>query len=591
VALWSLPVTSTAIQYIADREQLKRELLRLVGTARLWDDCLLMSPDEAIAINIMQDRAVLDGVIGRECGKMCACKPVPASVMTCDLPDCVRRLQGVAMQIARDVEASLRNVLGALEGLVQALGSLDGVKHVVLISGGNYVPPDMMPSVRRLGDMAAASRVHIHALQPWNVLQGFDVAIQGPASRPRIDQSSSAPYMLAGVTGGLAITTPTGEAAFTRLSRVLAAAYILGVETEPGERDGKPHDIRVRMVSREGVTVRARQQFRIDPRGAVATASAPAPVPTPAKVTPPATPPEPEPGSPSESVAAAATMPDVLTRLSTYVEQFEREFSSAVAEERYVQLVRPWRGNPKSPDEEKALQWTEPGQKAPASGPIIARRLLLSDVLLVQIPGRRWLGYRDVAVVDGGSIHDRSERVRDLFLSKAADREEQLRRVADESARYNLGAFRRNMNIPTLALSFMHPRDQGRFEFTRAKDETVGGLKLWLLRYVERARPTLIGTSEGRNVPIEGRLWIDPATGRIWQTEVRFQHRAEERSSIVTRFRAQAPFSVLVPDYMWEWYESGDVFGRQIVDKTLVECLARYSNYRQFRVETTEAIK
>jgi hypothetical protein len=42
---------------------------------------------------------------------------------------------------------------------------------------------------------------------------------------------------------------------------------------------------------------------------------------------------------------------------------------------------------------------------------------------------------------------------------------------------------------------------------------------------------------------------------------------------------------------MWEWYESGDVDGRVMTDRTLVECLARYANYRQFRVETSERIR
>ena len=40
---------------------------------------------------------------------------------------------------------------------------------------------------------------------------------------------------------------------------------------------------------------------------------------------------------------------DMADRLADYAEQFEREIAAVVAEERYVQIIHPWRGNPSGP--------------------------------------------------------------------------------------------------------------------------------------------------------------------------------------------------------------------------------------------------
>ena len=58
--------------------------------------------------------------------------------------------------------------------------------------------------------------------------------------------------------------------AFQRLALELSGYYLLGFEPEAGDRDGRPHDIAV-AVRRDGVTVRSRRQFTIEPR-AVRTA-------------------------------------------------------------------------------------------------------------------------------------------------------------------------------------------------------------------------------------------------------------------------------------------------------------------------------
>jgi hypothetical protein len=274
--------------------------------------------------------------------------------------------------------------------------------------------------------------------------------------------------------------------------------------------------------------------------------------------------------------------------LADYIDRFEREFSSAVAEERYVQLLRPLRGTPSWPSDERALEWHDGRSGHPRTDVIFSRRQLLSDVLLVHT-AQGWLGYRDVAAVDGRAVRNRTQRITRLFLSEDADRADQLRRVAEESARYNLGQFRRTLNIPTLGLSFLHRRHHSRFIFSSEGRDRLAGREVDVLRYEEHASPTLLGTSAGNDVSIAGRVWLDAATGAVVQTELRVS--GERRGEVITRYREEPGFQALVPDFMWEWYDAGQhVAVGSIYTPAVVECLARYLNYRRFVVSTDAKI-
>ena len=66
---------------------------------------------------------------------------------------------------------------------------------------------------------------------------------------------------LAGVTRGALFTvTGSGENVFDRITSELSGYYLLGVESDGRDKDGKPHPIRVD-VGRRGATVRSRRQL------------------------------------------------------------------------------------------------------------------------------------------------------------------------------------------------------------------------------------------------------------------------------------------------------------------------------------------
>ena len=145
---------------------------------------------------------------------------------------------------------------------------------------------------------------------------------------------------------------------------------------------------------------------------------------------------------------AAADKPsvtDVLARVGDYVVRYERELSGIVAEERYAQTADI------------------------ADRPQLTHRELKSDLLLVQAQGRDGQGFiqfRDVFEVDGDSVRDRTQRLVTLFVNPSTASRDQAFAIMRESSRYNIGSVERNVNVPVLALSFMHPRYQSRFKFT-----------------------------------------------------------------------------------------------------------------------------
>ena len=365
VALWSLSEPTTTVRFEADRESTKRKLRELVGTFRP-SGRYVIARDEAIAIDD-GNREMLGAVVARECDRM--------------PPSCPSEVQAEALEIARDARQRADLAFQRLEALVNALGSAPGSKHLVLITGGPVATRDSIGTLEMISDQAASARVTIHALQVADTL--LNTTTLRPQAR-QIDQTQSAAYALASATGGLVTTPASGEIAFRQLARELSAAYELAFEPEPGDRDGKEHRIEVRVADRGwGVSVRARRSFRIDPTLPV-TPATPAAIPSAAASTTAAPPPD-EPG-PDEPAEAAATgpvdIPSLTTNLASYAERFQQEFSAVVAEERYVQVIHPWRGNPEGPEAEPSLAWQDSESAAPAKkgGPVISRRQLVSDV-------------------------------------------------------------------------------------------------------------------------------------------------------------------------------------------------------------------
>lgn len=97
---------------------------------------------------------------------------------------------------------------------------------------------------------------------------GGPETMPGPANAPAPDrvEAGSGLYSVAAVTGGSMFSVVmTADSAFARIISELSGYYLIGVESDPVQRDGKAHPIEV-TVARPGATVRSRRQLIVSPR-------------------------------------------------------------------------------------------------------------------------------------------------------------------------------------------------------------------------------------------------------------------------------------------------------------------------------------
>jgi hypothetical protein len=263
----------------------------------------------------------------------------------------------------------------------------------------------------------------------------------------------------------------------------------------------------------------------------------------------------------------------VIGSAMRYVMAYEEKFSLLVAEETYVQeLQRP-------PNPGDNLTQRNPGGGMRAGGPL-NRVVLRSDFMLVQLggDGEGWMPFRDVFEARGAKLRERDDRLLKLFQSNDKERFEKAGQLTAEAAKHNVGNVARTINIPTLALMFLHPRVNERFEFTDEGEETVGGRVLRRAAYREAARPTLIKTTRGRDLALTGRIWIDPFTGTVVKTELNAADPAV-RCAISVTYKRDEALDFWVPSVMEEYYKAA-------IGLDEIVTTATYSNVRRFQKPT-----
>lgn len=252
----------------------------------------------------------------------------------------------------------------------------------------------------------------------------------------------------------------------------------------------------------------------------------------------------------------------VVSRAGAFVEAFQKDFGGMVAEERYEQDVRAVTTN-------ILLR----GRAAPP-----ARAVLRSDFGLVRTADR-WMPFRDVFERNGMPVRDRDDRLSKLFLQGSRDALDQARLLMEESARYNIGNVSRTINLPTMALDFLTEVHRPRFAFTDGGRDETGRI----LVFRETARnPTYIVTTNNRDLPATGRFWVEEESGKVLKTELVAIDTAVDARITVT-YQTDPVSGAWVPARMEERYVRRG-------DPNEVRGLATYSNFRRFKVETTEEV-
>jgi VWFA-related protein len=250
VAVAGIGVGAPATVFTSDRARAKQAISRMVGQkAPMMSNQHSIALVEALSID-RGDSGTLDTVLAREC----------AWLRAADAAVCRVEVETDARFMARNANQEGDETVQALTALFAGLRTIDAPKTLILISEG-FVSTDTS-RIMELGAMAASARTSLYALRLDTQL--FDITNAGRMGFTPVADSSAQSEgleMLAGASRGALFTvTGSGEALFDRISSELSGYYLLGVESDGRDKDGKPHPIRVD-VSRRGAVVRSRRQL------------------------------------------------------------------------------------------------------------------------------------------------------------------------------------------------------------------------------------------------------------------------------------------------------------------------------------------
>jgi hypothetical protein len=259
-----------------------------------------------------------------------------------------------------------------------------------------------------------------------------------------------------------------------------------------------------------------------------------------------------------------------VERLRAWVDVYEEQLPSIVADERYEQrLVRTRSG------------LSDRFSTGVASRDTERTRVLVSEFMLVKpAAGFEWIPYRDVFSVDGQPVRDRSDRLAKLLLDPTASSFDAAERIANESTRYNLGNLVRTVNVPTLVLAFLGSRNAACCTVRDHGLASIEGKKLVHISFDETAVPGIVSSQGGFRVRSKGDVWVD-ADGSLRRSRL-IMTVGGTRAEIRVDWEPHRTLGMVVPTEMRESYNYG---GREI------EGVATYSNIRKFGVSTEEVIR
>jgi len=253
IAVIGFGAGAPATPFTADRARVKAALARMNGQKQAAAQMARrIALAEAQAID-RGDRSTLEAVEDRECGGSNG----RASAGSVDL--CRSEVEAEAQELARTATRESDQTLRGLRDLLTGLKAVDAPKTLILISEGFVL--DDVNFTMEVGGLASAARTSVYALQLDQQL--FDAA--GGASPASVfadrDARAQGLQTLVSTARGTVMTVAgSGASFFARLEAELSGYYLVAVESDPRDRDGKPHPIRID-VPRRGVTVRARRQL------------------------------------------------------------------------------------------------------------------------------------------------------------------------------------------------------------------------------------------------------------------------------------------------------------------------------------------
>ncbi len=245
VGLVFVPGPGPNIEFTPDVDLVRRGLRGVVGQAQRGGYQVPLS--EALALVKDNDRMRWTQFVDLRCGFFKIVAQAEA---------CRQEMEAEANQVYLTYRERSLASQRALAAVLRSLKGIEGPKTVILISEG--LGTERASEARDLAVTASEAQVTLFVLLLNTSTADAAFARSEPASFEDRETETEGLYDLAGLTRGTVLqVVGSGEIAFRRIARELAGYYLLGLEPEEGDRDGKNHAVKV-TVERPKVTVRAR---------------------------------------------------------------------------------------------------------------------------------------------------------------------------------------------------------------------------------------------------------------------------------------------------------------------------------------------
>jgi len=252
-AVVGLGVRSGTVDFTTDPDRLKRAVAVMRGQQKAVGGNVGGKFDMglSVALRISQgDVAPVEAMIRRDC--------IIRDDM--DRERCVEGIRASANVVVQDATQEGLTTEGRLRDLLAGLRSIDAPKTVVLVSQGFFL--DRSASrIDELASLAAAAQTTIYGLAiDESAFARRRASVGGASAADRLERIRALENLAAASRGTFLSLTGNGTPVFERVARELSGYYLLGVESDAADSDGRPHTLRV-VVNRDGATVRARRSL------------------------------------------------------------------------------------------------------------------------------------------------------------------------------------------------------------------------------------------------------------------------------------------------------------------------------------------
>ncbi len=240
------------LSFFGDVNRAKQVVSRLTGNKQPGAPTTYnVGLGESLSI-VRGELGMLDGAIARECANM--------APRTYQYSVCSTGVKDDAGQIAREALEQANNSIDGLVDVFTKLRTIDAPKTVLLISEG-FVVDDTQTFAEQLGLLAAAARANLYVLHLNDTAFDSNSGRRPPSAIEDRRIGVVGLEALAKAAGGSLLTiNGAGTPVFERLQAELSGYYLVGIQPDPRDRDGKGHSIQIQ-VPWNGAVVRSRRQL------------------------------------------------------------------------------------------------------------------------------------------------------------------------------------------------------------------------------------------------------------------------------------------------------------------------------------------